>query len=237
MPREASAPVEETVAPLPLSAAVAEARIELVRERLMEEMLLLAGEVGFRDTTVQEVLDRCGGHTIQFYKQFANKEECFAIAYETWIERVGSILLEAAAKEAPSWREGLRAALVELFRFVNEQPAISRALFLEVQIAGGPALDAREAAMERVAEAVDSARREIPAAEAPPEVTSMFVVGGIEACVCGALADGRPEHVWGALPELMHLAVGSYFGEEAAEEEEEFEAARAVAEREKRAAR
>ena len=63
----------------------------------------------------------------------------------------------------------------------------------------------------------------------------MFVVGGIEACVCGALAVGRPEQVWGALPELMHLAVGSYFGEEAAEAE--FEGARAVAEREKSAAR
>jgi AcrR family transcriptional regulator len=236
MPREASAPVEEaTVTPLPLSAAVAEARIEMVRERLMEEMLLLTGEVGYRDTTVQGILDRCGGHTIQFYKQFANKEECFAVAYETWIERVAASLLTAAVEEAPSWRKGLRAALVELFRFVNRQPAIARALFLEVQIAGGPALDAREAAMERVARAVDSARSEIPAGEAPPEVTSMFVVGGIEACVSGALAAGRPEQVWGALPELMHLAVGSYFGEEAAEAE--FEGARAVAEREQSAAR
>ncbi len=235
MPREASAPADEAAAPLPLSAAVAEARTELVRERLMEEMLLLAGEVGFRDATVQEVLDRCGGHTIQFYKQFANKEECFAVAYETWIERVAAILRKAAAKEESGWREGLRAALVELFRFVNEQPAIARALFLEVQIVGGAALEAREAAMERLAEAVDSVRSEIPAGDAPPEVTSMFIVGGVEAGVCGALAEGRPERVWTALPELMHLAVGSYFGEEAAEAE--LEVARAVAKREQRAGR
>lgn len=236
MRREAPTAIEEaTVTPIPLPVAMAEARVEMVRERLMEEMLLLTGEVGFRDAAVQEALDRCGGNTIQFYKQFANKEECFTVAYETWIERVATDLLEAAKGEAPSWRRGLRAALVELFEFVTERPAIARALFLEVQIVGGPALEAREAAMERLARAVDSAREEIPAEEAPPQTTSMFIVGGVEACVSGTLAGNRPEQVWEALPELMHFAVGPYFGEEAARAE--FDAAREAVEREGRGAR
>lgn len=234
MAREASAPSEENSAvPLPLPAAIAQARIEMVRERLMEEMLLYTGEVGFRKVAVQELLERCGGNTIQFYKQFANKEECFAAAYEAWIERVAASLLAAAAREAPGWRAGLRAALVELFRFVTAQPRIARALFVEAQVVGGPVLEKREEAMERLAEAVDSVRGEIPAAEAPPEATGMFVVGGVEACVSGALAGGSPEDVWAALPELMHLTVGAYFGEE--EARAEFEAAGAVAERERAA--
>ena len=236
MRREAPAAIKEaTVTPIPLPVAVAEARVEMVRERLMEEILLLTGEVGFRNAAVQEALDRCGGNVVQFYKQFANKEECFTVAYETWIERVAADLLEAAEREAPSWRRGLRAALVELFEFVTERPAISRALFLEVQIVGGPAMDTREAVMERLARAVDSAREEIPADQAPPQTTSMFIVGGVEACVCGALAGNRPEQVWEALPELMHFAVGPYFGEEAARAE--FDAAREAAEREGRGAR
>ena len=236
MPREAPAAIKElTATPIPLPVAVEEARVELVRERLMEEMLLLTGEVGFRDAAVQEALDRCGGNTIQFYKQFANKEECFAAAHETWIERVAASLLEAAEREAPDWRRGLRAALVELFEFVTARPAIARALLLEVQIVGGAALDKREAVMERLARAVDSAREEIPAGQAPPQTTSMFIVGGVEACVCGALAGNRPEQVWEALPELMHFAVGPYFGEEAARAE--FDAAREAAEREGSGAR
>ena len=72
---------------------------------------------------------------------------------------------------------------------------------------------------------------EIEPDEAPPEATGIFVVGGIEACICEVLAAGDPNRIWDALPELMHLAVGSYLGKEAAEEE--FEAARELLERER----
>jgi AcrR family transcriptional regulator len=216
--------------PLPLREA---SSAEGVRERIMEAMLQACGERGLRDVAVNDVLEIYGGHRVQFWEQFANKEECFAAAYEAWIERLSARLLGAAVTE-PNWRDGLRAALVELFRFVTDRPAIARALFIEVQIAGGPALAAREAAVERCARAVDSARGKIAPDEAPPPLTGMFVVGGVETCVCDALAAGEPERVWDELPELMHFAVGPYLGERAAEEE--FVAAREVAEREARRA-
>ena len=44
------------------------------------------------------------------------------------------------------------------------------------------------------------------------------MVGGIESCICEALAAGDPRRIWDALPELMHFAAGSYFGKEAADE-------------------
>jgi hypothetical protein len=69
-------------------------------------------------------------------------------------------------------------------------------------------------------------RGEIDPADAPPEATGLFVVGGIEACLCDALATGDTSRIWETLPELMHLAVGSYLGNEAADGE--FEAARAL---------
>jgi hypothetical protein len=90
-------------------------------------------------------------------------------------------------------------------------------LFVEVQIAGEPAMARHEAAVERLAMAIDSARAEIPPEQAPPEATGTFVVGGVESCVCEALTAGDPSRVWGTLPELMHFAVGSYFGKERAE--------------------
>ena len=51
-----------------------------------------------------------------------------------------------------------------------------------------------------------------------PEATGIFVAGGVEACLSDVLSDGEPSRVWDALPELMHLAVGSYLGKEAADE-------------------
>jgi AcrR family transcriptional regulator len=187
-----------------------------LREGAMEAVLAACGELGFREASVRSVLERSGGHRAQFYRQFESKEDCFAQAYAVWIERLVVDLLEAAAT-APGWEAGVRAAIERLFGFVAERPAIARALFVEVQIAGEPALARHEAAIERLAAAIDGARAELDPDAAPPEATGVFVVGGIESCVAEALTAGDPARVREALPELMHFAVGSYFGAEAAE--------------------
>ncbi len=187
-----------------------------VREGAMEGVLLAAGELGYRETSVRAILEHSGGHRVQFYKDFASKEDCFARAYATWIERLGVSLLEEAAT-TPGWEGGVRAAIVRLFEFVTARPAIARALFVEVQIAGEPALARHEAAVERLAAALDGVRADIDPAEAPPQATGVFVVGGVESCVTEALTAGDPDRLWDALPELMHLAAGSYLGKQEAE--------------------
>lgn len=85
--------------------------------------------------------------------------------------------------------------------------------------------------IERLAAAIDSARAEIDPADAPPDATGVFVIGGIESCVAEALSAGDPGRVWDALPELMHFAAGSYFGKE--EAEGAFERASILLERER----
>lgn len=185
-------------------------------EGALEGALVAAGELGYRETSVRAILEHSDWHRVQFYRHFASKEDCFAQAYATWIDRLCVSLLEAAAR-VPGWEAGVRAALVALFRFVSERPAIARALFVEVQIAGEPALSRHEAAAERLAAAIDSARADLEPHEAPPESTATFVVGGIEAAVCEALTTGDPERIWDALPELMHFVVGAYYGRDAAE--------------------
>lgn len=187
-----------------------------VRETAMESALVAAGEIGYREVSVKAILERSGGHRAQFYEQFESKEDCFAQAYATWIDRLCVSLLEAAAT-TPGWEGGVRAAVARLFELVAGRPAIARALLVEAKIAGEPALARHEAALERLAAAIDSARADVDPAEAPPEATGIFVVGGIEACAAEALSAGDPARVWDALPELMHMAAGAYFGREAAE--------------------
>jgi AcrR family transcriptional regulator len=182
----------------------------------MEGVLIACGELGIRETSVRAILEHSGGHRAQFYQHFEGKEDCFAQAYAVWIERLCVSVLEAAAT-TPGWEAGVREAIVRLFQFVSGRPAIARALFVEVQIAGEPALARHEAAVERLAAAIDSARAEIDPAEEPPDATGVFVVGGLESCVAEALTAGYPGRIWEALPELMHFAAGSYFGKEAAE--------------------
>ncbi len=203
-------PVEstETTAPTPDAT---------IREGEMEGVLHVVGEQGFRDASVRAVLEYSGGHRKQFYDHFESLEDCFAQAYEAWIERLGVSLLEAAVA-ASGWQASVEAGLARLFQFVDDRPAIARSLLIEVQIAGGAALAKHDEAVERLAGLLDSVRSEMEPGQEPPEATGIFVVGGIEACLCDVLAAGKTNRIWDALPELMHLAVGSYLGKEAAEQ-------------------
>lgn len=189
---------------------------EHVREATMDAVLTASGELGYRQIAVRTILEYSGGHRVQFYEHFKSKEDCFAQAYATWIDRLCVSLLEAAATVS-GWEAGVRAAILRLFRFATDRPALTRALLVEGQIAGQPALARYEATLERLAAAIDSARVDLPPDEAPPEETGTFVVGGIASCVSEALGDGDPGRLWDALPELMHFAVGAYFDGEAAE--------------------
>ncbi len=213
-------PVEstETTAPTPDAT---------IREGEMEGVLHVVGEEGFRGASVRAVLEYSGGHRKQFYDHFESLEDCFAQAYGAWVDRLGASLLEAAVA-ASGWRASVQAGLVRLFQFVGERPAIARALFVEVQIAGGAALTKHDEAVDRLAGLLDSVRADVAVEQAPPESTGVFVVGGIEACLCDALAAGETNRIWDALPELMHLAVGSYLGKAAADEA--FEAAKELLE-------
>lgn len=226
MRSEACAAAREAL-PVETTAPIPEATI---REGELEGVLQVAGEVGYRDASVRAVLEYSGGHRKQFYDHFENLEDCFAKAYEVWVDRLGVSLLEAAVA-APTWRGAVRAGLVGLLRFVTERQAIARSLLIEVQVAGGAALAKHDEAVERLAGLLDSVRAELPDEEAPPEATGIFVVGGVEACLCDVLAAGEANRLWDALPELMHLAVGSYLGPKAAEEE--FEAAKELLEQER----
>jgi AcrR family transcriptional regulator len=194
-----------------------------IREGEMEGVLHVVGEIGYRAASVRAVLEFSGGHRKQFYDHFDSLEDCFAQAYATWIDRLGTTMLEAAVT-ADDWRGAVRAGLIALLRFVERRQDLARALFVEVQVAGGAALAKHDEALERLAGLLDSVRADMDPAEAAPESTKFFVVGGVEAALCSALAEGEAGRIWDSLPELMQMIVGSYLDPVAAEEE--FETAR-----------
>jgi len=188
------------------------------RERLLEAMLLASGEDGYERISVQDVIERAGASRATFYKHFEDKEDCFAQAYR---EAAGWLYtrLNGLAQRQPSWREGLRAALAELLEFCADQPAMARALLVEVHAAGGAALAEHDVVMERLSHAIDGARREISSRQAPPPVTATFMVGAIETLVRTKLMSGDPETAPEMLPGLLHFVVMQFFGEDAAWDE------------------
>lgn len=186
---------------------------------IMEAMLTAAGEIGFRDVAVQQVLERSGGHRVQFWERFESKEECFELAHAAWTDRLVAEILTAALAE-DEWRRQLRGGIVAFLRFVEDRPALSRALLIEAEVAGGAAAAKRDETIERLGEALDSIREQLPVGERPPPLTGIFIAGGIAAQVSERLAArAGGEEIWVGLPELLRFAVGPYLGEAAAAEE------------------
>jgi AcrR family transcriptional regulator len=189
---------------------------EVQRVRLLESMLRICGESGYGPTTVQDVLERAGTSRRVFYEHYRSKEECFLAAYGAATEQLEARLTEASLP-LTGWRERLHAALSSLLAFVDEEPGIARALIIEVHAAGPRALARRMETMGRCARALEAASSGAgnPARSA---VSLEGVLGGIEHTVRAHLRAGDA----GAstlLPELMHFAVLSLIGPEAAEQE------------------
>lgn len=198
--------------------AVRAGEVAQLRERIMDATLEACGEHGYRDATVQNAIDRYGGHRQQFYAHFASKAACYAAAYEFEVERLYAVLRDLALAE-PSWRRGLVAVLTGLADFLCERPTFARGLLVEVHVAGGSALLKRLEVFERLTRAVDSARHETESRHSPPPVTATFMVGAIEAAVTSALTRAAPRDFADAVPELAHMIIAAYFGDDIAGEE------------------
>lgn len=177
-------------------------------------MLLSVGARGYDKATVQEVLERSGMSRDRFQRRFGGKEGCFAEGYEMAAERLCAEVLEAG-RGAASWRAGFRAALARLLRTVAEQPLLAKALLIEVRSARSRAWDKHQQLVERFAAAIDSARKEAGASPSTA-LTAQFVVGAIEESIVAEIGAGRTATVERLLPDLAHLTVLNYFGEDEA---------------------
>lgn len=203
-------------APGPLRAVRSWGEVEPERSEdagVLEAMLLAAGELGYAKATVREVAERARITQDRFHRRFGGKEACFARAYEAAAERLAGQVLDACREEG-EWREGFRAGLTELLRFVAEQPLTAKALLLEVRAARGDAWLAHQRQVERLTAAIDSARAEPGARPGASPMTAGFVAGAIEESLSIELASGRGDGVELLLDDLTRLAFLQLFGTE-----------------------
>jgi AcrR family transcriptional regulator len=186
----------------------------------MTAMLETAGESGYRNVSVQDVIDRCGSNRVQFYRHFGSKDECFSAAYEEAIGKVVDQIGEAVAATS-GWRLGLRTALRAAAEIVERQPLLGRGLLIEVHVAGGQALETRARVYELATAAIDRGRREGGPGTDAPSLTASFLAGAVESTLTRALVQDDPRAFGAAIPELTHMIVSAYLGEEPAAEDME----------------
>lgn len=189
------------------------------RERLVVAMLMAAAELGYRETNVQDVIDRAGVSRPTFYEHFSNKEDCFLAAFDTSAARLRNKVDAAAERGGEVWRDRLRCSLEALIEFAIAEPQTARTLIVEARAASADAVLRRVQLLEQFASCLDSEVRELLPPGSYSAITAAGVVGGVEALLYSRLCKEDLDQLEELLPSLMYFAVLPYEGHEAANEE------------------
>jgi AcrR family transcriptional regulator len=181
--------------------------------------LVVAGEVGYREMTVDGLLARAGSHRARFYENYSNKEECFTAGYAREIDAMVERVLNAASR-APGWIAGFRLALEEAGAILEADPSLAKGVFIEAPAVSEGTRAKRIEVCERLSRAVDRARRETDGPRhSPPPFTSQFILSVGEAAVIKFLTQSECQRFGDLVPGLFHIGVSLYFDVEVAERE------------------
>ena len=105
------------------------------RQRLLAAIAGSLDEHGYDRATVAAVSGRAGVSKSDFYRHFANKDECFFAAYDQSVEWLRGEVLEACAGRA-EWAGGVCAGLSAALCGLAAEPAKANLLLVEGLRAG-----------------------------------------------------------------------------------------------------
>src|SRR2546423_4119984 len=119
------------------------------RGRMLAAMAEAVAEKGYVGTAVADVIERAGVSRETFYEQFSDKEDCFLAAYDTGVEALLEVMVDAAAGSRASPEKRLDRVLSAYFAGLAAEPAFARAFLIEVYAVGPRALERRGELQQR----------------------------------------------------------------------------------------
>jgi len=191
---------------------------QIQRARILTAMLEVACEHGAANISVTDVVERSGVSRRTFYALFEDREACFLAAFEDALSQAADRVL-AAYDSGGKWQERVRAGLVALLSFMDEQPTVGRLLVWESLTAGPRALAWRGEILTRLARSIDEGRSEADGGVAPPALTAEGLVGGVLSLIHTRLIRDEQVPLLELANPLMSMIVLPYLGPAAARRE------------------
>jgi AcrR family transcriptional regulator len=170
------------------------------RERLLSAIAAACTSKSYPAVTVKDITDHAGVSRRTFYDLFSDKEDCFLVAYDMFVDSVFGALSAAYATGGRSWPEQVGAALRQLLDMCALNPDLAHLAIVDVHAAGRPALARRDATLHRFSVFLEPGQVELPPAVAGHEQITAAAVGGIYAALYNRIKAGETER----LPELGH---------------------------------
>lgn len=204
------------------------------RARILSAAARVVGDLGYEGMSVARITAGAGISRRTFYEQYEHREDCFLDLFEEVATRARGVVQEAAAGHE-SWRERIRAGLLALLVFIDEEPALGALLVVDALSAGPRVLERRARELERLSKIIDQGRGEARkmTRKGSSSLTAEGVVGAVLGVIHarllthgkgsgsanGSRARGPSRSLTGLLNPLMGVIVLPYLGQDAATEE------------------
>jgi AcrR family transcriptional regulator len=195
------------------------------RERLLRAMTELVGTRGYADTSVPQIVAAARVSTNTFYGFFADKVDCFiALCEQLGDELLGRLVTSTErAQDVPDALAALDDGLRVYLQWWPERPALARAYFVELPMAGPRAIAERDRQSDRFAEVLTfvAERARVFQPELPPvrgvEVRAAAIL--TRELVADEVRAGRVNEVPRLHDDMRYLLLKLLVGEDAARRE------------------
>ena len=189
-------------------------------ERLIDSMAETVSVKGYAKLTVSDVTRHAGISRRTFYEQFTDKEACFLAAFDEITDRLLRRTVSAyLALEHETWPSQVRSALRALLNMLASEPAFAWMIVVEVLAAGRPALERRDAVLDRLASFLTPGREEVPPGTVLPDLLERGIIGGVYEMLYQRILAGQTAELQDAMPDILYCLLVPYLGHVRALEE------------------
>ena len=182
----------------------------------MRAMAELCAERGYRETTVDAVVERAGIERESFESMFEDgRDGCLLAAENAILGEVMSVVAESYSADRSEWDSGI-AGIRAILELMAANPSYANTGYIVVR-QGGPrqAKDAYEAGITLVVAMIDRLR-DYGDGTIQPSSAARAALGGSEALIRREIASGRAAELPRHLPDLVYGATVPFLGQEEA---------------------
>jgi AcrR family transcriptional regulator len=179
------------------------------RARLIDAMPRVVTEHGYAAMSVADIVKAAAVSRNAFYKNFADKGECFAAAHEAGHERLFEVLVRECDAEA-TIEERVEGSLAVGLDALASQPDMARLLFVEAPSAGEESALRYHEWLRRYGTLLRAVAPDLPSRSIPAPEVEAVIVGGIASRVGSEVLHGRAVRLLDLTAPLVEYVLAFY---------------------------
>jgi AcrR family transcriptional regulator len=179
------------------------------RERLLAAVPGVVAERGYEAMSVADIVKAAAVSRNAFYKNFSDKQECFATAHDAGHERLFEVLIQPCEEKA-TIEERVERSLAAGLGALAAEPDVARLLFVEAPSAGEEIALRYHEWLQRYGTLLRSVAPEMPPESIPAPEVEGVIVGGIASRVASEVLHGKAAKLPNLIAALVEYVLAFY---------------------------